>query len=204
MTEATPRPRGRQREARRNDGNLLAAARLVFALQGPAAPVSAIAEEAGVGIATLYRRYPTKAALVEYLCAESLEQQIAAARAALEAGGGGLAAFISSCVGFRAGVFTSLAGGVDVASELTAKAEQAHALVVQLVAGAQVEGTIRRDVTAVDVHQLIELFSRRRRHAQYERLLTLLLDGLRPGGSPLPTPSPTWDEGYASLWAAST
>lgn len=204
MTDSAPRPRGRQKEARRNDGNLLAAARMVFALEGPSAPVSAIAEEAGVGIATLYRRYPTKQALVEYLCAESLEQQISSAEAALEAGGDGLADFIRSSVGFRAGVFTSLAGSIEATPELTTKAERAHALVQRLVEGAQAMRTVRRDVTAIDVHQLVELFSRRRRNAPYERLLVLALDGLRPGGSPLPTRSATWDERYGNVWGGST
>ena len=198
---SAPKPRGRQEEARRNDGSLLAAARLVFALEGPSAPVSAIAEEAGVGIASLYRRYPTKAALVEYLCAESLEQQSSAAAAALDAGGGGLARFVRESAGFRAGVFSSLAGSIAAGSDLAAKAERVHALVERLVAEAQAAGEARPDITATDVHELIELFSRRRRETDYERLLTLALDGLRAGGSPLPGPAATWDERYTRSWS---
>lgn len=199
---SSPRLRGRQGEARRNDGNLLAAARLVLALDGPSAPVSAIAEEAGVGVASLYRRYPTKAALVEYLCAESLDQQIDAAETALADGGDGLPGFIHTCVGLRAGVFTSLAGSIDPTPGLTRKAETAHELVQRLVIEAQAADAVRPDLTATDVHQLIELFSRRGRDADCERLLKVSLDGLRAtGAAPLTPSAASWRERYARPWS---
>jgi AcrR family transcriptional regulator len=198
--ESSPRPRGRHEEARRNDVTLLAAARIIFALNGPAAPVSAIAEEAGVGIASLYRRYPTKTALLEHLCSESLDQQILAAEAALDPSGEGLGGFIRACVGFRAGVLSSLAGSIDPTPGLIAKAKRVHALVRELIGRAQKAQEARPDLTATDVHQLIELFSRRRRDVDPERLLVMTLDGLRPGGAELPRATATWDEWYARPW----
>ena len=50
---------GRQAEAARNDQRILEAARAV-SLADPGAPVSAVAERAGVGIGGLYRRYRSK------------------------------------------------------------------------------------------------------------------------------------------------
>lgn len=195
--------RGRQGEARRNDARLLAAARLVFALEGPAAPVSAIAAEAGVGIASLYRRYPTKEALLEHLCEASLDEQTRAAEVALADGEAGLFDFVRAAVGFRAGVFRSLAGSIKPTASLTGRATRTHELIERLVVEAQDAGRLRQDVTATDLHELIELFSRRPRDGGYERLLAVMLDGLRPtSGTPLPRAAPTWEERYARPWSS--
>lgn len=51
-------------DARRNRERVLKAAREVFAAQGIDAPVSTVARRAGVGVATLYRRFPTRSALL--------------------------------------------------------------------------------------------------------------------------------------------
>ena len=59
--------RGRAREARANDRSVLEAARDVFAAQGFTAPTSAIAERAGVGVGTIYRRYRSKDELIHAL-----------------------------------------------------------------------------------------------------------------------------------------
>ncbi len=59
---------GRQAEARRNDLAVLDAARDVFSAQGAGAPISAVAERAGVGMGTLYRRYGSKTELLQRLC----------------------------------------------------------------------------------------------------------------------------------------
>ena len=67
---------GRQAEAARNDRRLLDAARDVFAARGEAATVSAIAERAGVGIGSLYRRYGSKEELLRQLCILAMEETI--------------------------------------------------------------------------------------------------------------------------------
>lgn len=69
MTTAdTPPPaaarRGQRSDARRNQQALLDAAAAVFVRAGVGAPVRDIAAEAGVGIATIYRHFPTRADLV--------------------------------------------------------------------------------------------------------------------------------------------
>ena len=45
----------------------------------PKAPIAAVAERAGVGISTLYRRYGSKEDLLYCLCSDGLDQYIDAA-----------------------------------------------------------------------------------------------------------------------------
>ena len=73
---------GRKVQAARNDRLILDAAREVFTAD-PSAPVSDVAERAGVGISALYRRYASKEDLLRRLCAEGLGIYIAAAEDAL-------------------------------------------------------------------------------------------------------------------------
>lgn len=73
---------GRKAQAARNDGIILDAARAVF-LADAAAPISAVAERAGVGISALYRRYPSKDVLLRTLCYDGLRRYNAEAEAAL-------------------------------------------------------------------------------------------------------------------------
>lgn len=75
---------GLRADARRNRERVLAAARSVFARRGLEAGVDEIAREAGVGVGTLYRRFPTKDALVLAIVEDAmgalLEELSAAAR----------------------------------------------------------------------------------------------------------------------------
>lgn len=61
-TEAAPR--ARRADARRNEEALLAAAAKVFVKSGVEAPIRDIAKAAGVGTATIYRHFPTRADLI--------------------------------------------------------------------------------------------------------------------------------------------
>ncbi|MEU1293448.1 TetR/AcrR family transcriptional regulator [Streptomyces sp. NPDC005840] len=56
--------RPRRADARRNEGALLDAAAAVFVTSGVEAPVRDIAARAGVGTATIYRHFPTRADLI--------------------------------------------------------------------------------------------------------------------------------------------
>ncbi len=75
--------RGLRADACRNRDAILAAARDVFARQGLQAPLEEIAREAGVGIATLYRRFPTRERLVAAALLEKVRQYADAASEAL-------------------------------------------------------------------------------------------------------------------------
>ncbi|MEA2565684.1 MAG: hypothetical protein QOD49_861 [Actinomycetota bacterium] len=210
MADADPpaRIRGRQAEARRNDRAVLDAAREVFAVHGPDASVAQVAAQAAVGMGSLYRRYPSKEALLQYLCQASMDQQVAAAEESLEPGRDpweALAGYVRECVGFRAGVFSAVAGRIAVTEEMQATARHAHALLERLVDRAKRAGALRGDAGSVDIHELIELFSRRPagNTLAHERLLAVALDGLRsPGPEALPGPAPDW-QAYLRRWSGS-
>src|ERR687897_2584722 len=81
-TDATPRLPGRQSEAARNDRRILEAAREVFTADSNA-PISTVAERAGVGISALYRRYRSKEELLQELSLNGLRRYIDEMEAAL-------------------------------------------------------------------------------------------------------------------------
>jgi AcrR family transcriptional regulator len=214
---------GRQAEARRNDRAVLDAARDVFSAQGADAPISAVAERAGVGMGTLYRRYGSKTELLQRMCVLAMEQGIEAAGEALEADDPwtGLCGYIRACVEMRSGALGSLAGQIDMTDEMLSTARRGMTLAGKVVARAHRAGSLRPDVTALDIALLIESFSRRAPGASWSaapddlhapaeadeernaqaRLLTVAFDGLRaPGATPLPGRAPSASR-YTGRWS---
>jgi AcrR family transcriptional regulator len=204
--------RGRQAEARRNDKAVLEAARDVFSAHGADAPISAVADRAGVGMGTLYRRYGSKTELLQRLCLLAMEQALEAADEALTAADPwtGFAAFVRASVEMRSGALGALAGRVDVTPRMRATAERGIAAVARIVARAQRDGSLRADVTSLDVSYLIEAFSHRppaleaapveEERIVRDRLLGIALDGLRAGGAtPLPGRPPS-QATYEGRW----
>ncbi len=210
--------RGRQAQARRNDLAVLDAARDVFSVQGADAPISAVAQRAGVGVGTLYRRYGSKTELLQRLCLLAMEQALVAADAALNAADPwtGLASYVTACVELRSGALGALAGYVDVTDEMQATAGRGIVALSQIVTRAQRAGSLRADITPLDISYLIETFSRRpsalsdspapeaasareERNVR-DRLLAIALDGLRPG-APAPLPGrPPSQASYVGRW----
>ena len=142
MTFRSLRPQsvhGRQAEARRNDLVVLEAARDVFTAQGADAPVSAVAERAGVGMGTLYRRYGSKTELLQRLCVLAMDQALAAADDALAASDpwDGLCGYIRACVELRSGALASLAGQIETTAEMRGTARRSMARMEEIVARAQ-------------------------------------------------------------------
>jgi AcrR family transcriptional regulator len=210
MTTSTRR--GRQAEAAHNDLRLLAAAREVFATMGAGAPVAAVAERAGVGIGSLYRRYGSKDDLLRHLCLLAMRQSIEAAEAALAEPDPwqALAGFVRASVDAGTGSLGPLAGAIETTPAMWQASRRGRELLGQLVGRARSAGAVRADVTPLDIAHLIELFGRRgpaaaeggAEEAIRQRLLTIALDGLRPGpaATPLPEPAPTVAH-YEGRWA---
>jgi AcrR family transcriptional regulator len=207
-----PRPRrGRWSEAERNDQRVLEAAREVFATHGADAPISAVAERAGVGMGSLYRRYGSKEELLRQLCTLAMEQTIEAAEAGLAAedAWSGLEGYIRDCVAFGSGALGPLAGTIQTTPAMWETSRRGRKLLGELVARAHRQGTLRRDTTALDVAWLVELFGRdgparpgAPEEAVRQRLLAIALDGLRAdGGHPLPGPAPSARH-YEARWAS--
>jgi AcrR family transcriptional regulator len=209
MTGAQPSSRrGRQAEAARNDLLLLDAAREVFFCHGFDAPVSMVAQQAGVGIGSLYRRYATKEALLQHLCLVAMRQAIDAAAAGLTDTEPwlGLVEYIRRCVEFGAGALAPIAGNIDSTPEMWSTAREARELVEELVDRARHAGELRAGVTALDIALLIERFSRRIGLPSDEeennrlRLLAIALDGLHAtNAEPLPGRPPSAQH-YESRW----
>ncbi len=128
--------RGRQAEARRNDLAVLEAARDVFIAMGADAPIAAVAERAGVGMGTLYRRYGSKTELLQRLCMLAMEQALEAADEALRADDpwAGLAGYITAAIELRSGALASLAGRIETTDEMRRAAQRGLTCVTEIVA----------------------------------------------------------------------
>jgi AcrR family transcriptional regulator len=187
-TAATPMS-GRRAEAARNDRRILDAARAVF-VADPGAPIAAVAEQAGVGISALYRRYASKEELLRRLCADGLLAYLAAAEEALADEGDPWAAFarfMRRVVDADTHSLTSrLAGTFTPTDELNRDAAS---------------GAIRPDLDVNDLSMVFEQLASIRigdeaRTSQLRhRYLALLLEAMRtPSPGPLPGPPPTWQE----------
>jgi AcrR family transcriptional regulator len=199
---------GRRAEAARNDTAILASAREVF-VADPDAPVAAVAEHAGVGISSLYRRYDSKQGLLRKLCSDGLATYIEIARDAVGDEPGDpwetFTTFMKRIVAADTHALTrNLAGRFTPTPELGDAASLAEDLNRQLVERAHAAGVLRTDVTRDDLTYVFEQVSSvhgptPERTAQLRtRFLTLHLDALRaPGHTPLPGPPPTADEQHA-------
>ena len=189
---------GRARQAVRNNEVILTAAREVF-LADHRAPISAVAERAGVGISALYRRYASKEDLLRTLCHDGLRTYIAEAERAAQDPDGWTAfeMFLRGVVDADVHSLTvHLAGTFTPTEEMNADAVRAGELADALFRRAH--PVMRADATSGDVAMLLEMCAAIRlpdpaRTAELRRrYLTILLDGLRDGSTPTtaaPTPA---------------
>ncbi|MFD8301684.1 TetR/AcrR family transcriptional regulator [Streptomyces sp. NPDC059690] len=188
----------RRRDARRNRQLLLEAAHQVFGEQGLDAPLDVIARRAGVGNATLYRHFPTRAALVDAVFRDQLTGTTTAgerARAAPDAWTG--------LHGYLEAVFATLAADRGTNDLMTTRLDGIEALdavhahnrqtMDLLLARGRDEGTVRADVTTEDVlfalaalGRAVPALTTATTADAWRRPLALLLDGLRPAPAPLP------------------
>ena len=195
---------GRRAQAARNNGLILEAARAVFTAD-PQAPMAAVAARAGVGIGALYRRYPSKEALLQHLCLDGLRRYNAVADHALADEGDPWTAFVTfmrRCVDAGAGALTvRLAGTFTASDELHREGRRAQDLTQRLLDRTAAAGALRPGIAVGDLALLFEqlqavhVADQDRMHQLRRRYLTLLLDALHlPAAEPLPGPPPTWNE----------
>lgn len=198
------RLKGRQAQALTNDELILQAAREVF-LADPTAPISAVAERAGVGIGALYHRYASKEDLLRTLCRNGQQIYLAEVRRALASGSEPWEAFTEFLRRIVAasthGLTARLAGTFQPTAEQLAMAEEMQALGTELFERARATGQLRDDITYLDVEFLLEFLARVRlgdadRTAELrQRHLSVIIDGLRSTQpTPLPGEPPTWQE----------
>jgi AcrR family transcriptional regulator len=197
-------------DARRNRERILAAARDVFAEQGPDAPLEEVARRARLGIGTLYRRFPDRGSLIREVALDVLTraaEESAAARDQEPDPFRALARYLHRMLDLRIGIaIPSLLGRVSLAeNELASTRERLVAVVTQILDAARRDGTLRPDVTFGDLGLLVMRLSRPlpgALPAELDRTLAhhqldLLIDGLRSdrhGATPLPGPALDLDE----------
>jgi AcrR family transcriptional regulator len=196
--------RGRQAQAAQNDELILRAAREVF-LADPTAPISAVAERAGVGIGALYHRYAGKEDLLRTLCRNGQEIYLTEIKRALASGDEpweAFTVFLRRIVAANThGLTVRLAGTFVPTAEQLALAEEMQALAIELFERVRATGLLRDDVTYLDIEFLLEflasvkLGNASRTAELRQRHLAVVIDGLRAGGrTPLPGHPPTWEE----------
>ena len=179
-----------RRDAERNRQRILEAARAAFAEDGLAVTLDEIARRAGVGVGTIYRRFPDKEQLIDALFEERMNEAAAAAQAALQADDPwqGLVRFLEVACQQHAcdrGLKEVALSGVH-GRERVARARQLMLpLVSQLVARAHADGSLRPDVEATDM-PLIQLMlgslsecTREADPEAWRRYLGIITDGLR-------------------------
>ena len=205
--ELAPIPlRPLRRDAERNRQRILVAAAQVFTERGFAATLDDVARQAGVGVGTVYRRFPDKASLAGALFDERIDALITLAEqardepdawAALVAFLEGSAEMLTGDRGLRQ-LLMFAAHSHDRA--LYARDRMRPALTA-LLERAQAAGQVRADIRATDI-PVIELmisavadYTRPVQPVIWRRYLALMLDALRPAGArPLPEPPLSPDE----------
>ncbi|SNS55455.1 transcriptional regulator, TetR family [Streptosporangium subroseum] len=201
----TPTPMsGRKAQAARNDHVILEAARAVF-VADPGAPISAVAERAGVGISALYRRYPGKEDLLRKLCSDGLKLYIAEAEMALADEGDPWAAFtefMRRVVDADIHSLTiNLAGTFAPTEDLHRDSTHASELAERVFERTREAGALRPGLTVVDVAMIfdqlaaVRLGDEARTSRIRHRYLALLLDAMHlTSAGPLPGPAPDAEE----------
>lgn len=193
MTAMPPRQSERplRRDAAANRKRLLDAAAAVFADQGIEASVDETARVAGVGMGTLYRRFPTKDALIAALVQDMLDSmQHLAERATGRPDGSGLEHYLEAASAYQAahrGCLTRL-WNLDGSQEAV---QQLRRAIAALLDDAKRHGRVREEITSTDVTMVmwsirgvIETTGDVAPDA-WRRHLSLLIAGLRPTDSPL-------------------
>ncbi|MDX3074004.1 TetR/AcrR family transcriptional regulator [Streptomyces sp. NPDC088354] len=180
-------------DAADNHDHIIATAREAFAVEGVDLPMREIARRAGLGIATLYRHFPTRTDLIS----AALAGHVAACRADMQAAqkepdawtalSGAIRQFAEHQI--RAPGLNEALLGSHTAGDAFRADRQAHAAALeQLVARAHQQHVLRRGTTVADVRVvLMALSSLRptqatRRPEAIRILLDLLLAGLRTPG----------------------
>jgi AcrR family transcriptional regulator len=204
LHETTFRPpipveRAQRADARRNRKRIVAAARKSMARKGLDAQMEDIARAAGVGVGTVYRHFPTKDELVEALALERFERLQELAREALADPDPWksfeefmrASAHIQTDDRALSEVLTSRPETMTRAAERVGILE----LVAELLGRAQAAGVVRKDAHARDIPMIMCALAGtfRNPHANPDRYMGLVLDGLRAPGDSKHTKLPPVD-----------
>jgi AcrR family transcriptional regulator len=203
-SERTP-VRTLRKDAERNRQRILEAAAEVFTERGFEATLDDVAAHAGVGVGTVYRRFPDKGSLADALFMERIDRLVGMAEHAQGQpdAWAALVSFLESAAGMLAGdrglrqLLMFAAHGHD---RVTYARDRMRPAIDALVKRAQADGQVRDDLAATDIPILEFMlgaaaeYARHVRPTIWRRYLALMLDALRPARTsttPLPEPELT-------------
>jgi AcrR family transcriptional regulator len=192
-------------DAERNRQRILEAARELFAERGLAVSLDDVAERAGLGVGTVYRRFASREELIDALFSAKLEELVGVARQGLEVSDPweGLVFFLTEMAARQAkdrGLKEVLLGSAAGREHVGRIRERMRPLAEELVTRAQATGRLRADFAAADLPMLqmmvgtVADVGAEADPALWRRFLALLLDGMRaPGAERDPLPGPPLD-----------
>jgi AcrR family transcriptional regulator len=194
-----------RRDAERNRQRILAAAAEVFSERGLDATLDDVARAAGVGIGTVYRRFPDKEALVAALFRERIDALVTVAEDACAAPDPWQAIvsyleYAAAAMAGDLGLRQLMMFGTYDRDQVCYARDRMRPVLTKLVERAQASGDLRQDFAATDVKMIAFMLASLAEYAAgvtpgvWRRYLSMLIDGLRPsrdGVSPLPEPAPT-------------
>ncbi|MEV0199680.1 helix-turn-helix domain-containing protein [Nonomuraea sp. NPDC050691] len=196
---STDAPRRRRADAARNAERIMRTARAAFAEAGGGITLEEIAQRAGVGLATLYRHFPSKERLVREVVEELMREEIepAITRALAERDPlRGMSVVLETVLALASGQPGILATARDAGALTADLAPRFIEPLTRLMHNAQSAGQVRADLEPDDLMQLLDMLLSTLRPAAgpgegWRRPLVLLLDALRPdGATPLPPVTP--------------
>lgn len=190
-----------RRDAARNRARLLEAARDTFNERGIEAPLDEVARRAGVGIGTLYRRFPNRDALVEALFEEKWIDYRKVAEAAMEEADPWQAfrGYIQRICEMQAedrGFTDVLTTTFPSSQAIEKRRDEARRAAARVVRRAQDRGSLRADFVVEDIPFILiangaYLEATRAVAPQaWKRYVALLLDALHTNGARTPLPPP--------------
>jgi AcrR family transcriptional regulator len=189
-TAPTTPERPLRRDAERNRQRILDAAREAFAEEGLAVTLDEIAHRAGVGVGTVYRRFPDKEQLIDALFEHQMQEFGVLAEECLHAEDSwdGFVRFMELATQLHAcdrGLKEVALSGVHGLDRIARARRLMFPLVSRLVARAQADGSLRPDVDPTDM-PLLQLMlgslsecTRKSDPEVWRRFLVILIDGLR-------------------------
>jgi AcrR family transcriptional regulator len=210
---AAPAPTGAgdrplRRDAERNRQRILAAAAEVLSERGLDATLDEVARAAGVGVGTVYRRFPDKESLIEELFRDRIDAMVSAAEQAFTEPDPWQALvsyldFAISLMAGNAGLRQILMFSTYGKERVSYARNRMQPVVAKLVERAQASGDLRPDFTGSDTKMIVFMLSSLAEYASpsrpdlWRRYLALIVDGLRSSRdtmSELPAPAPTAED----------
>ncbi|HWH11834.1 MAG TPA: TetR family transcriptional regulator [Solirubrobacteraceae bacterium] len=189
MSHSVESERPQRADAKRNRERIIESARDAFAAHGPETQMDEVARLAGVGVGTVYRHFPTKESLLGELVRQKMERMSDNTRAALDRDGEPFAVFADALrqnveiASADAALQYAMLGAGEGVWEFAGVADaQLIELTDQLIARAQAAGTMRRDVSALDIPMLMcgvcATMSHTKPYFDWRRHLELIIDSL--------------------------